>query len=247
MSPFFGGGALLSDLFNRGRINRAVISDLNKELINLYKIIKFQSSELIEALADESLHSSEDSFNMLRTEFNELASLNKDKVRRAALFIYLNKHGYNGLWRVNSSGGYNVPFGHYSRKNLPSRDTILQFSGMLKDVKIQCSDFSTSVRSAQKDDFVYFDPPYYPISKTASFTEYNQNGFGYNEQLRLARTVKRLSERGVQVMLSNSKTPEIETLYENFNISTVSAKRMINCNGEGRHGAYEIIVTNYEV
>jgi DNA adenine methylase len=179
-------------------------------------------------------------------EFNQLVNLEKNKVRRAALFIFLNKHGYNGLWRVNSTGGYNVPFGHCSRKNIPSTDAILQFSRILAKVTIKSTDFMVTVRSAHENDFVYFDPPYYPVSKTASFTDYHQNGFGFEEQKRLARTFKRLSDRGVHVMLSNSKAPEIETLYNDFTIATVPAKRMINCNGEGRHGAFEIIVTNYE-
>jgi DNA adenine methylase len=243
--PFVGGGALLTDLFNHGQLSHAIISDLNKELINLYIVIKTSPSELIDELQDEKFENNESAFNALKSEFNQIINQRKNEIRRAALFIYLNKHGYNGLWRVNSAGEYNVPFGSRVRGNLPSHDAICQFSRMLADVEIQSNDFSIAVQSAQKGDFVYFDPPYYPLSKTASFTAYHQNGFGFKEQERLAQTFKRLSDRGVHVMLSNSKAPEIELLYKDYSIASIPAKRLINCNGDGRYGTFEIIVANY--
>jgi DNA adenine methylase len=243
--PFVGGGALLVNLKNEERFSKAVISDLNSELINLYNVIKKNPYKLIDALSHEEFENSEDAFRNLKIEFNTLTGLPGNKVRRAALLIYLNKHGYNGLWRVNSKGKFNVPFGRYAKRSKPTEHSILKFSNMLKNVKILNLDFEQAVKSAKKGDFVYFDPPYHPVSKTANFTDYNSNGFTFDDQKRLADVFARLSKKGVQLMLSNSKVSEIEDLYFGFTIDTVEAKRFINCNGERRNGTWEIIVTNY--
>lgn len=243
--PFFGGGALLVNLQNEEKIFKAVISDLNSELINLYNVVKKNPDKLIDALSHKEFENSEDAFRNLKNEFNTLTGLPGNKVRRAALLIYLNKHGYNGLWRVNSKGKFNVPFGRYAKRSIPTEHSILKFSNLLKKVKILNLDFEQAVKSAKKGDFVYFDPPYHPISKTANFTDYNSNGFTFDDQKRLADVFKKLSKKGVQLMLSNSKVSEIEDLFVGFTIDTVEAKRFINCNGERRNGTKEIIVTNY--
>ncbi|MCX6682199.1 MAG: DNA adenine methylase [Methanoregula sp.] len=243
--PFFGGGALLVNLQNEEKIFKAVISDLNSELINLYNVVKKNPDKLIDALSHKEFENSEDAFRNLKNEFNTLTGLPGNKVRRAALLIYLNKHGYNGLWRVNSKGKFNVPFGRYAKRSIPTEHSILKFSNLLKKVKILNLDFEQAVKSAKKGDFVYFDPPYHPISKTANFTDYNSNGFTFDDQKRLANVFKKLSKKGVQLMLSNSKVSEIEDLFVGFTIDTVEAKRFINCNGERRNGTKEIIVTNY--
>jgi DNA adenine methylase len=243
--PFIGGGALLVNLENRGQLSKAVISDLNFELINLYRIVKTRPEQLIDELNRDDFRNDEESYKELKTEFNSLIGSDKKRIRRAALLIYLNKHGFNGLWRVNRKGKFNVPFGRHARKSLPADAAIRKFHAMLQNVAIQHADFEKTVRPAKKGDFVYFDPPYHPVSKTANFTDYHASGFRFSDQERLAATFRRLSDKGVYVMLSNSKVPAIEELYEGFSIATVPAKRYINCNGERRTGAFEIIVTNY--
>lgn len=243
--PFIGGGALLVNLQNQGKISKAVISDLNGELINLYNVVKKNPDKLIDALSHKEFENSEEAFRNLKNEFNLLTGLQGNNVRRAALLIYLNKHGYNGLWRVNSKGKFNVPFGRYAKRSMPTEHSILKFSNMLKHVKILNQDFEQAVKSAKKGDFVYFDPPYHPISKTANFTDYNSSGFTFDDQKRLADVFRRLDAKDVRLMLSNSKVPKIEELFDGFTIGSVEARRFINCNGEKRNGTWEILVTNY--
>ncbi len=243
--PFIGGGALLVNLENEGRLSRAVISDLNSELINLYRVVQDTPGALITALSDEAFRNDEESYRVLKEKFNTLIGDPSHEIERAALLIYLNKHGFNGLWRVNRKGKFNVPFGSHKKRSIPSDTSILKFSAMLEKVRVLNADFEKAVRPAKKGDFIYFDPPYQPLSKTASFTDYNSRGFRFGDQERLARLFRRLSKKGIQLMLSNSKVPEIEDLYEGFCIETVVAKRFINCNGERRSGIQEIIVTNY--
>lgn len=245
--PFVGGGALLVNLQNDERVSNAVISDLNSELINLYNVVKKNPDKLLDVLSGKEFENNEDAFRNLKNEFNTLTGLPGNNVRRAALLIYLNKHGYNGLWRVNSKGKFNVPFGRYQKRNMPTDHSILKFSTMLKNVKILNRDFEQAIKSATNGDFIYFDPPYHPVSKTAGFTDYNSNGFTFDDQKRLAAVFKNLSKKGVFLMLSNSKVTEIEDLFAGFNIDTVDAKRFINCNGQRRSGTKEIIVTNYDI
>jgi DNA adenine methylase len=243
--PFIGGGALLVELANLGRLDRAVIGDKNPELVNLYRVVKQDPGGLARALADEKFRNDDESFRQLKAEFNGLIGTGRRPVERAALLVYLNKHSYNGLWRVNRKGHYNVPFGKYARLSLPSHQSLLKFSQMLGDVTLMHADFERIVRTAKRGDFVYFDPPYHPLSKTARFTDYTTGGFSFTDQERLARVFQRLSDKGVRLMLSNSDMPAIEELYDGFTISTVSAKRFINCKGGKRSGALELIVTNY--
>jgi DNA adenine methylase len=243
--PFVGGGALLVSLENEGTLSRAVISDLNSELINLYRVVQDTPGALIAALSDDTFRNDEESYKLLKEKFNTLIGDPENEIERAALLIYLNKHGFNGLWRVNRKGKYNVPFGSHRKRSIPSDISLLKFSAMLEKVTILNEDFEKAVKRARKGDFIYFDPPYQPLSKTASFTDYNSRGFRFGDQERLARLFRKLSKKGINVMLSNSKMPRIEELYEGFCIETVEAKRFINCNGERRSGILEIIVTNY--
>lgn len=244
--PFFGGGAFFISLHNQGRISRAVIGDLNSELVNFYQVVKTCPGDLVTALSDDTLENSAGAYKRLKDEFNEIVPDRENAVRRAALFVFLNKHGYNGLWRVNSRGKFNVPFGRYTKRSLPSASSIQLFSTMLRRVTIQDTDFEKTVKNARRGDFIYFDPPYQPLSKTARFTGYNCAGFSLDDQKRLAGVFRKLSKRGVQVMLSNSKVQEIEDLYEGYTIDTVAATRCISCKGESRSGTSEIIVTNYD-
>lgn len=243
--PFVGGGALLVNLHNRRKITKAIISDLNGELINFYRVVKNDPEKLIFELDNPIFENNLDSFNKIKTEFNEIIGTKGNKVKRAAFLLYLNKHGFNGLWRVNSQGKYNVPFGCHAKRSIPSDQAIMNFHNLLENVTILNDDFEKAVKTARRGDFVYFDPPYHPISKTASFTDYNSNGFKFQDQIRLAKLFKKLSDDSISVMLSNSQIQIIENLYEGFNIKQVEAKRFINCNGERRNGIFEIIVTNY--
>ena len=243
--PFIGGGALLVELANLDRLDRAVIGDKNPELVNLYRVVKQDPEGLSRALSDEKFRNDEDSFRQLKTEFNALIGTKKHPVERAALLVYLNKHSYNGLWRVNRKGHFNVPFGKHARLSLPSHQSVLKFSRMLEGITLMHADFGQIVRTAKRGDFVYFDPPYHPLSKTACFTDYTTGGFSFEDQERLAGVFRRLSDRGVRLMLSNSSTPEIHDLYDGFSIHTVMARRFINCNGHKRGGASELIITNY--
>ncbi len=243
--PFMGGGALLVELVNQGLLGRAVAGDKNPELVNLYRVVKQDPGGLARALSDEKFLNTEESFRELRTEFNALIGTRRRPVDRAALLVYLNKHSYNGLWRVNRNGLYNVPFGRYARLSLPSLQSLQKFSRILRNVTLMHADFEQIVRTAKQGDFVYFDPPYHPLSKTARFTDYTTGGFPWEDQERLAGVFQRLSGRGVRLMLSNSCTPEIEELYNGFNFHIVPAKRFINCKGEKRSGVSELIVTNY--
>lgn len=245
--PFIGGGALLIELYNRGKINFAVISDLNAELINLYKVIKYKPYELIAELKNTEFKNDRETYFKLRERFNEIIGNPEYSVERAALFVYLNRHCYNGLWRVNRSGKFNVPFGRYKNPSMPSDEAILEFSKMLEKVKIFNVDFEDAVKDAKKGDFVYFDPPYQPVSKTAYFTDYTSYGFDYSEQKRLARVAKELSKKGVYVMVSNSNTEEIKDLYADFHIFVINANRFINSRADKRKGAREVIITNYKI
>jgi len=244
--PFLGGGALMVHLQNEGRITNAVVSDLNRELINLYRVVKKNPETLIESLTSARFENNENAFRKLKSEFNELIGCQGNSIERAALLIYLNKHGYNGLWRVNRKGKFNVPFGHHPKRSLPPETLIKAFSSMLENVTIMNVDFEKAVKKAKKDDFVYFDPPYQPLSKTARFTDYNSSGFTFEDQVRLSELFRTLSKKGVKVMLSNSKVLAIEELYQDYTVRTISAKRFINCDGNRRSGTSEIIVTNYE-
>lgn len=243
--PFIGGGALLVELAAANRLTRATAGDKNPELINLYRVVKREPERLIDALADEKFRNDEASFNNLKMEFNTLLGTNRRPVDRAALLIYLNKHSFNGLWRVNRRGRYNVPFGKHARLSLPSPQTILKFAGMLAQVQLMHADFAQVVRTARDGDLVYFDPPYHPVSKTACFTDYTTGGFTFGDQERLAGVFGRLADRGVSVMLSNSDTAAIRELYNGFTTHTVPAKRFINCDGTKRSGATELIITSY--
>lgn len=245
--PFIGGGALLVELANRGRLKKAVIGDKNPELVNLYRVVKQDPDGLFCALSQEKFRNDAESFRKRRAEFNALIGTGKCPVDRAAHLVYLNKHSYNGLWRVNSKGHYNVPFGKNARPSLPSHQSLLSFSRMLKGVTLIHADFGRIVRTATRGDFVYFDPPYLPLSKTARFTDYTNGGFSFEDQERLAAVFRRLADRGVRLMLSNSCTPDIKDLYGDFFIHAVPARRSINCDGSKRTGAMEIIVTNYPV
>ena len=242
--PFVGGGALLFELSPE----RAVINDYNHELMNVYKILcdeeKFK--QMCKVLNAHETNHNEEYYYEIRNKdrnkksFNRLADYTK-----AARTIYLNKACFNGLYRVNSKNEFNVPFGKKTKVNTYEGSNLITVSNYLtmNNVTILSVDFEESVKDAKKGDFIYFDPPY--DSDTSSFTNYTENGFGKEEQKRLARVYKELCERGCYVMLSNHNTKLINELYEDFNIHVIEAKRNINANGKKRGKVEEVIITNY--
>ncbi len=245
--PFAGGLALLVKLHSQGRIGKAFISDLNPELINLYSVVKNVPMELLEWMEAEEFRNDEDHFYRTRDRFN-LALGNPDKsVERAALFLYLNRHSFNGLWRVNGKGFFNVPYGRYVNPKIPCRQHILEFSSILKNVDIENLDFSEVVRLASEKDFIYFDPPYSPLSRTSNFTDYAKGGFKAEDQERLLEACEYLEKKRVRFLLSNSYSGKVAEMYENFNMIIVSARRNINRDPNGRTGQKELLITNMNV
>jgi len=243
--PFAGGLALLIELYNQGRIKKAIISDTNKDLINLYEIIKERPNELISAIKEIYFKNNKDDYYQARKLFNSLEP--HKNVSRAALLLYLNRHGYNGLYRVNSKGKFNVPFGRYNNPSLPDEEDIIKFHEMLKSCEILNLDFEDVVRSAQRSDFVYFDPPYMPLNETSYFTDYTSGGFSKQDQKRLASVFKKLSNKGVFIMQSNSNNEFIRQLYAEYNIVEIEARRNINSNASKRGSVKELIILNYQV
>ncbi|MCX6770241.1 MAG: DNA adenine methylase [Candidatus Micrarchaeota archaeon] len=238
--PFIGGGALFFRLEAMNRIKRAYLSDSNAELINTYSVIKNEVFELMSELASPPYVNDETAYYKIR------ASKPKTDVERAARFIYLNKTAFNGLYRVNSSGGFNVPFGRYDNpKILDSQNLMLVHRALQKD-ELYCGDFAIVLKNAKRGDFIYFDPPYFPISKTSNFTGYTKDGFGENEQKKLLKTYKELDSKGCFVLLSNSYSDFTSDLYAEFEPEIVHASRMINCKAEGRGKIRELIVRNWE-
>ena len=241
--PFIGGAAMLISLYSLNKINNAVISDTNRDLYNLYRTIREEPQELIDELNNLKFRNSRDDYYRARSLFNST----EDSVTRSAILIYLNRHGYNGLYRVNSNNKFNVPFGKYSNPGMPSPENIMALSKILQSCSLMNSDFEAAVMNAVRGDFVYFDPPYMPLSKTSYFTGYTHSGFDERDQERLSRTFKELSRKGVYVMESNSSTELIRELYKDFSLIEVDARRNINSVGTKRYAVKELIITNYGV
>ena len=238
--PFFGGGAIFFHLFSNGRVKEAKISDIISELVNMYEVVKTKVDDLVEELLSGKYVNDKDIFYEIRAEELE------EPILRAARLIYLNRTCFNGLYRVNKKGKFNVPFGRYPDNiQILNADNLRDVSECLKNVEITNEDFEDSVKDAKEGDFVYFDPPYIPLTDTANFTDYTSEGFGIKEQERLAKVFKELDERGCYVMESNSDVPKIAELYEGFEIKKVHAKRYISSDPEGRGGVLESLIINY--
>ncbi len=244
--PFAGGLALLVELHGRGQLGDSTISDSNPELINLYRVMKDRPHELAEALASPDFRNEENSYYRTRERFNSILGKEEHCIERAATFIYLNRHAYNGLWRVNRRGEFNVPFGKYVNPTLPDRNQIKEFSLMLKNVAIVQGDFQTAVEGIGPLDFVYFDPPYIPLTSTARFTDYTNTGFGPDDQERLLSVCGELDRKGVRFMLSNSYSRQNEEFYGEFTTIKVEARRNISCKSSQRAGHHELLVLNYK-
>ncbi|HEU4404583.1 MAG TPA: DNA adenine methylase [Polyangiaceae bacterium] len=233
--PFLGGAALFFALAPA----KASLSDVNEELIDCYTAVRDNVDSVIRAL---KLHYyDEDYFYKVREQSPKELPLPS----RAARTIFLNRTGYNGLYRVNSAGRFNVPFGRYTNPLICDEANLHACSRALQEVRLTACDFGTSTSQAKSGDFVYFDPPYAPISPTADFTSYSADGFDWASQERLAAVFTELASRGVQVMLSNSDVPKIRKLYRGFSIDEVKAERRVNSNAAKRGRITEIVVRSY--
>lgn len=243
--PFVGGGALLFELSPK----KAVINDLNEELMNVYNCLC--NEEKFKKMCNllnhyEAEHSEEFYYEIRNKDKNKNAYNRLSDYTKAARTIYLNKACFNGLYRVNSKNEFNVPFGKKTKINTYEGSNLITVSNYLtmNDIKIQSVDFEESLKTAKKGDFVYIDPPY--DSDTSTFNNYTEDGFGKEEQRRLAQVYKDLDKRGVYVMLSNHNTTLINELYKDYHIHIIEAKRNINANGKKRGKVEEVIITNYE-
>ena len=240
--PFAGGLAVLLDL----KPENATINDINTELVNLYKQLKVSYGVIIYELEqmDEAHESAEDAkeyYYSIRELFNQKLGTNTPE--QAARLIFLNKHCFNGLYRVNAKGLFNVPFNNKKSGNSYEEKNLCEVAYYLQNVEILSGDFEVAVANAKAGDFVFFDSPYVPVNPT-SFTDYTKEGFDYEDHVRLADLFKKLSAKGVKCMLTNHNTELTQELYKDFNIRVVSVSRMINRDANNRKGE-EIIVTNY--
>lgn len=234
--PFFGGGAVFFALAREGRFKRAVLSDVNPELVNVYVAIRDDVDALLTRL--RRMKMSEDEYYKVR------AQKPTSSVGQAARTIYLNRTGFNGLYRVNSSGEFNVPYGRYANPLICDEPNLRSVSAALADVELLVQDFEQTCKCAKSGDAVYLDPPYLPLSATAHFTSYDRNPFGLPEHERLARVFDELSRRRVPAVLSNSCTPDSERLYQAHAVEFPLMARPINSNIEKRGKIKEILVSN---
>lgn len=242
--PFIGGGAVFFDLM----FDNAYMNDVNWELVNVYKQIKNHSKKLIQLLENHKQnHNKKYYYSIRKLDRNENYQ-DLSHIEKAARFIYLNKTCYNGLYRVNSKGQFNVPMGKYKNPNICDKELILKMSQYLKEnhIQIKNMDFEKFLKYVQKGDFVYLDPPYDPLSDTANFTSYSKAGFNKKDQVRLKKVCDILNEKGVHFLMSNSNTSFINELYKNYKIVKVKARRNINSKGNSRGEIFEVLIMNYE-
>ncbi len=259
--PFVGGGAVLFNILSRYNLEAVYISDINAELINTYCIIRDNVDELIELL-----YTMQRDFVSLDTEnrriyyikkrerFNDLKVNTNESIdiEKAALMIFLNKTCFNGLFRVNRKGLFNVPMGAYKNPMICDEDNLRAVSEKLQNVTIVCGDYKKSADFIDRNTFVYFDPPYRPITETASFTAYTEHLFDDEKQIELARFVDEVNKKGARVVISNSdpknsdkKDDFFDKIYSSHKIKRVEATRMINCNGEARGKIAELLISNF--
>lgn len=242
IEPFVGGGAVAFFVIKNFDPKEVIISDSNSELMNAYQVIRDDVENLINELKKLKKKHNKETFYKVRDEDPELIS----PLTRASRFIYLNKTCFNGLYRVNSKGKFNVPIGSYKNPAIVSEEDLREISKLLKKVKVKNESFENCVKWAKKGDFVYLDPPYYPLSKGKSFTTYTKENFLEKEQEQLKEIFDKLNKKGCRVMLSNSDTKFIKDLYKGYPVKLVNARRMINCDGSKRGAIKEVVVTNYE-
>lgn len=262
IEPFVGGGAVLFDMLQNYNIDEAFIFDINNDLINTYKVIKSYIDDLIEKLTvmeEKYLNSDEKTRKQIYYNTRELYNQNNSivadiDVNRAAQFIFLNRTCFNGLFRVNKSGFFNVPIGDYKNPTICDVENLYAVNSLLQRVNIFVGDYRDSMKYADRDSLVYFDPPYRPLNVTSSFTSYSKFDFTDEDQICLAKFFSEINLTGALLMLSNSDPKNVnvndcffDKLYEKFYIHRVHAKRAINSKGGSRGNISEILVTNYKV
>ena len=258
IEPFVGGGAVLIDILQKYEIKEAYAFDINIDLINCYNVIKNNVEELINeldkkeknfiALNDEER---QNYFYDIRAEYNSYKLNDKLDVKRASEFIFLNRTCFNGLYRVNKDGKFNVPCGKYKNPTICDSNNLRNLSELIKNVIFEYGDYRKSEKYVNNNTFVYFDPPYRPLSATSGFTSYTKEDFNDDNQKELANYFYKLDLKNAKLMLSNSNPKNkddnfFENIYKGFVINEVSAKRMINSNAKGRGEISELLITNYE-
>lgn len=258
--PFVGGGAVLFDILSKFQPKEVLINDINKELINTYAQIKNNCENLIDQLSEiqnryrnQSLEENKEFFYEKRNRYNEIKVNGNDaeKLEKAALFIFLNKTCFNGLYRVNSKGKFNVPFNNAKNPLLCDEENLRACSILLQNVKMQSDDYKNCESFIDDKTFVYIDPPYRPLTQTAAFTSYSENGFSDKEQIELGRFIEEIASKGALILASNSDPKNadendnfFDELYSHFEIERVSASRMINSNAKKRGAISELLISN---
>jgi len=242
LEPFIGGGALFFDL----EPEKAQINDINKTLMSAYMNIKNHPDKIIkclENLQNEFYKRNDDGrkifFYEIRNKFNDLEN---DSTEKTSFLIFLNKTCFNGMYRENSNGKFNVPFGRYKNPKILDEKNLIAVSKLLQNVTITNDTFEKAVEKAESGDFIYFDPPYHPLSRTSNFTDYSNGGFIEKDQEKLGDVFKKLVRRGCHVLLSNSDTEFIRKIYDGFTIKNISAARSINCKATGRGKINELLI-----
>lgn len=261
IEPFVGGGAVLIDILQNYKIKEIYAFDINLDLINSYIVIKNNVKELINNLKkveqeylELDCEDRKEYYYNIRKEYNSYRLKEKEiSIKKATEFIFLNRTCFNGLYRVNKKGDFNVPMGNYKNPTICDSKNLKDLSKLIKNVKFIYGDYKTSRNYIKKNTFMYFDPPYRPLNITSGFTSYTKEDFDDNNQKELASFYKKLDENKVKLMLSNSNPKNtnkednfFEDIYDGFNINEVYAKRMINANSNGRGEISELLITNYK-
>ncbi|MCQ4726811.1 DNA adenine methylase [Anaerotignum faecicola] len=260
--PFVGGGAVLFDILNFYSLKEIYISDINAELINTYQVIRDEIDALISALTefqDDYILLNEEKrkecYIEKRTRFNSLKDSfgASDNIEKAALFIFLNRTCFNGLYRVNKSGYFNVPAGKYKNPTICDEKNLRNISEAIKNINIVCADYQKSYDFIDENTFVYFDPPYRPITESSNFTSYTEKLFDDKSQMELAEFINSINKKGAAILLSNSDPKNsdynddfFDALYNSYNIDRVGVTRSINCNGRSRGKISELLITNHK-
>ena len=237
--PFMGGAALFFDVAPQN----AVLSDVNAELVNCYDIVKSQPEALIDALAGH-YYDKEYYYQIRDIDRDPTAFAALSKVERAARLLFLNRTGFNGMYRVNRKGQFNVPFGRYANPDIIKAEAIRNAHVLLQNATICHRPFTAIIDHAREGDFVYFDPPYIPLSQTANFTSYAQEDFSYEDQVMLSDICRALDEKGVYFIASNSFHETVKDLYQGFEIIEIKARRAINSHGDKRQAISEALIHN---
>jgi len=244
--PFLGGGALLFHILYENQNLKGYVSDLNSDLVLAYITIRDKLDDLLKSLQK---HSDNYFSNSKSYYYSIRESTPKNQVDKVSRLLFLNRTCFNGLYRVNSKGKFNVPLGRYSNPNIVQEENLKYVNQFLNQNKItiKCQDFSSTVESVKKGDFVYFDPPYQPVSKTANFTSYTNSNFTFNDLKRLAKVSNQLAKRGVNVLLSNSSSKQVLDLFAttDWEIVEIKANRAINSDSHKRTGHSELLIKNY--